>query len=125
MREDNARKAKLIEALIKKNKALMQSLLAEKKPARIVILSQGDPVPPAIPGDPVLYVEEVPTLGCKQIATSEDMVDLKPMTPCQGKPCYQSCIAQFPDEENTFWMRYRMGLIRKAPGREQIDPQMN
>jgi len=125
MREENSRKAQLIEALMKKNEATIKALLAEKKPARLVILQEGEQATPAAPGDPVLYVTEVPSLACKQVATSEDQVDLSPMTPCQDKPCYAKCLDQFPDEENTFWMRYRMGLIRKAPGREQIDPQMN
>ena len=125
MKEENARKAQLIEALMKKNKATIKALLAEKKPARLVILQEGEQGPPAAPGDPVLYVTEVPTLQCKKIASSEDEVDLKPMTPCQGKPCYEKCLAQFPDEKFTFWMRYRMGITRKEPTREKINPQLN
>jgi len=88
MREDNARKAKLIEALIKKNKALMQSLLAEKKPAKLIILQEGEAVPEATPGENFLYVTEVQSPYQKEIARSEQEVDMTP--PTRRSPAYQN-----------------------------------
>lgn len=121
MQTENTRKAALIEAIMLKNKAMIQALIAEKKPAKLVILNPGDPDPVEVPGDETMYVLYVPSLQCKEPATSEAEVDLEPLTPCHNKPCYHSCVVQFPDEEYPSYMKYRMGLTR----RPTVNPGMN
>ena len=70
----------MIKAIMEKNREMIEALIATRKPAQLIILQEGDPVPEAVKGQQVLYVLEVASPFMKEIATSEAEVDMKPMT---------------------------------------------